>query len=338
MKFNPIKSIIRSSVKKPGEKINILTAVAHSPFESEFCRGNVEVYGMREGNTLDWNYCRPVPSNYHILPRDKGDDAIPDNVDFDVVVSQNTEAHYPFLSRYAQLLNIPLIQIYHTTPPIWQHNWQQYVHWSKQTFIADHNVFITEFSRDVWGFKENEATVIYHAADTENFRPLDMERSDIVMYTCNMLRERDYACGYQLWETISSKFNRELVGKDNNPKLSNVVDDPKQLNEKLNKCGVYLNCSLYSPFPMSLLEAATAGSPIVSTATCEIPVVFKHGHDAMLFPPDRPDLGEKYVRQLLDDRELAERIGRNAHETALRFFNPENFVAKWDKVLNDQLR
>lgn len=334
MKINPIKNIIRNSFRKPNDKINILTAVTHSPFESNLSRCNVTIYGMREGNTLDWNYCREVPKNYHILERDKGDDALP-NVDFDVIISQNTEAHYPYLSRYAQIFGIPLIQVYHTCCPIWNPNWQNYVRWSKQNYIANANVFITESSRDMWGFNEDESTVIYHAADIENFYPLNTERSEVVMYTCNMLRERDAMCGYRLWETISSKFKRELVGKDNNPRFSNPIDNPKLLNEKLNRCGVYLNTSLHSPFPMSLLEAMTAGTPIVSTSNYEIPIVFKHGYDALLFPSDRPDLGEKYVRKLLDDKELAARLGANAHKTALRFFDPNTFTDKWNKVLND---
>jgi glycosyltransferase involved in cell wall biosynthesis len=89
---------------------------------------------------------------------------------------------------------------------------------------------------------------------------------------------------------------------------------------------------------MSLLEAATAGTPIVTTSTCEIPLVFKHRHDALLFPPDRVDLARKHVEWVLTNPDEAAKMGTAARETVLKFFNPDNFVSKWNKIFESASR
>jgi hypothetical protein len=331
MNYNPVASLIARVVRKPNERINVLTGITHSPFETELSRCNVNLYGMQEKNFLGWNYCRPVPPNYYILPKEQGDNAIPSNVDFHCVLSQNPDVHYPVLARYAQMFQVPIISLYHTTPPTAMSNWRQYVAYAKQTYRSHANVFISETSREQWDHVE-DGIVIHHSADVKNFTPLNEERQPFVMYTCNALRERDWCCGNTLWETISSKFPKLLVGNDPDPNYSKPINDPKELNIVLNKCGVYLNCSLQSPFPMSLLEAATAGTPIVTTATCEIPYVFEHRKSAMLFNPEQPDVGEKYVRQLLNDKDMAKELGENARKAVLEFFNPQKFTDSWTKV------
>jgi hypothetical protein len=327
-----LKHLIARATRKAGERINVLTGITHSPFESEFARCNVNLYGMQEKNFLPWNFCRPVPKNYFMLPKEAGDNAIPQDVEFHCILSQNPDVHYPVLRRYSDIFQIPIISLYHTCPPTASPNWQGYVAWAKQTYVSAENVFISETSRDQWNYSESEGLVVHHAADIENFYPLNEIRDDFVMYTCNALHERDWACGARLWETISQKFKRLLAGRNPGVDHSKLIESPKELNQTLNKCGVYLNCSLQSPFPMSLLEAATAGTPIVSAATCEIPYVFTHKKDALLFSPDSPETGEKYVRMLLNNKDMAAELGRNARKTVLEFFNPTTFVDKWNEV------
>jgi len=332
--FNPVRSIIRNVTRKPSEPYRILTCPAHSPYETQLAKCNAEFWGFQDLNVLEWNFCRPIPKNYHLLERGKKDESIPKNIDFDFCLSHNTEAHHPYLHRYSKLFGIPLIQIYHTCAPCWNPGWQQYVQMSKHRYKADVNVFITTSNRDQWGFTESEGEVVYHAADTEHFYPLGTERKSFVLTVANMYRQRDYALGYRLYDPITQGLPRQHVGADEDPNFSVPIQDPIKLNEKFNECGVFLSTSIFSPIPCSVIEAALAGCPLVLASTCEVPIIFSHRKDALLFPPDRADLARKHIEWVLTHPDEAAKMGTAARETVLKFFNHDNFVSKWNEIFN----
>ncbi|HEX5186264.1 MAG TPA: glycosyltransferase, partial [Nitrososphaeraceae archaeon] len=72
--------------------------------------------------------------------------------------------------------------------------------------------------------------------------------------------------------------------------------------------------------------------PIVSTSTCEIPNIFKHGHDALL-SNDANEL-RQYCLQLLGDSKLRETLGNNARETVKNRFTIEKFKNKWNEIFD----
>jgi glycosyltransferase involved in cell wall biosynthesis len=81
---------------------------------------------------------------------------------------------------------------------------------------------------------------------------------------------------------------------------------------------------------MSLLEAMSCGCAVVTTATCMIPEIIKHGENGMM-SNDEDEL-RKYIEQLLEDEELRNRIGKAARETILHDFSEEDFISNWNKV------
>lgn len=78
--------------------------------------------------------------------------------------------------------------------------------------------------------------------------------------------------------------------------------------------------------PLAVLESMAAGKPIVATRVGGIPSLVKHEEHALLAPPRDPPALAHAVARLLQDRELRERLGRNARERQRTEFDIESSV------------
>jgi glycosyltransferase involved in cell wall biosynthesis len=84
--------------------------------------------------------------------------------------------------------------------------------------------------------------------------------------------------------------------------------------------------------PLAVIEAMAAGKPIVATAVGGVPDLVQNDEHALLVPPrDAPALAEA-VGRLLRDRDLRERLGRNAEERQRREFDIESTVRAFEDL------
>jgi glycosyltransferase involved in cell wall biosynthesis len=88
--------------------------------------------------------------------------------------------------------------------------------------------------------------------------------------------------------------------------------------------------------PLAVMEAMAAGKPIVATRVGGIPALVKHEQHALLAPRRDASALAEAVTRLLRDRELRERLGRNARERQRRDFDIESTVRAVED-LYDQL-
>lgn len=79
---------------------------------------------------------------------------------------------------------------------------------------------------------------------------------------------------------------------------------------------VYLHTNHVDNTPVSALEAAAAGLPVVATAVGGIPHLFEHEVTALLVPDDDDDAMARAVLRLLDDPSLAGTLSRNGRALA----------------------
>lgn len=75
---------------------------------------------------------------------------------------------------------------------------------------------------------------------------------------------------------------------------------------------VFAMASRYEGLPCSIVEAMTAARPIVATAVNAVPNVVVPGETGLLVPPGRPELLSRALRHLLDNPDVAARLGRAA--------------------------
>lgn len=118
------------------------------------------------------------------------------------------------------------------------------------------------------------------------------------------------------------------------PGLSKPAPSTEALAEEYAAARIFLNTSLISPVPTALLEAMSAGCAVVTTNTCMIPEIVKHGVNGYLFDPSDIDAGIALVKELLDNPELADKLGTAARETIVRDFSIEKNLSKWNSVFD----
>lgn len=91
----------------------------------------------------------------------------------------------------------------------------------------------------------------------------------------------------------------------------------------LEHAAVFALPSCDEALPVSLIEAMSAGVPVVATPVGGIPEVVCEGASGFLVAPGDKGALERALRRLLMDRKLAARMGAAARETARARFSPE---------------
>lgn len=327
----PVCSITRAATRKPGEPLNILTAATHEAWESGLCKTGHQFYALRGPGIKDWNTAyRPLPTNYILLNPDKGARQLPPEVDFDLVFSQNRFGQFQPLSDIAWKLHLPLVTIEHTQPVP---EWDPEILTQMKAMRGHINVFISDFSREAWGWKPEEARVVHHGIDTDTFSPNDLlvDKKNHLLSVVNDWKNRNWCCGYELWKEVSEGLPVFVVG--DTPGLSKPAASVAELVMRYRESRIFLNTSLVSPVPTALLEAMASGCAVVSTATSMIPEVIEHGVNGLM--SNDPKALAEYCRTLLKDPDLCQKLGQAARETILKTFSLQSFIDNWNKIFEE---
>ena len=247
--MNPVRSILRSTEKN--QNLNILTVPCHERYESGLCKvPNTDYWSIwREGNKK-WNTTYgDIPNNYNLLYNRKNQ--LPLWLDFDFALAQNIFGQYQFLQPLCAQMQIPLVRVEHTT---WMPYWQGDQARQLKSIRGSANVFISNHSVDVWGFKHDDPSVfvIDHTVDTDRFKPSN-SRTNRVLTVANDFVNRDYVLGYNLFQRITKGLPTKIVG--DTPGLSSPASSVYDLVSEYQQSSVYLNTAHLSPIPTSMLEA-----------------------------------------------------------------------------------
>lgn len=328
-----VRSIIRSASRP--KKLNILTICAHERYEQQLSKTGHNFYSLAIGKTWDTDYGE-VPDNYHII------NEIPDYLDFDLVLAHTDCERLKFIHQHlsnsgdlsCNKTHIPIIRHNHVLPDI-RYDTEQQKRMAVNPIVNFYS-FISKYSRGQWGFNEDNCAVIEHGVDTD-FWCKDSEnqsREPYCLSVVNELPSRDWCCGYNLWKDINSSVPCTVVGKatGENTGFSQPAHDIEHLRDLYQTAAVFLNTSIHSPVPTSLLEAMACGCPVVSTATCMIPEIIENGVNGII-ADNASDL-KFWCRELLDKPELARKIGLAGKETVKDNYNLKRFVNNWNRFFD----
>jgi len=342
--MNPVAHLI----KPRGKKLNILTCPTHERYQTGFKDLDATFYlfrdqrienGVVRNNIKDWaNKYAPLPENHILLPHN----TLPHEVIFDVVFSQNKFGQFGVLQDIARKLQIPLVSLEHTLPV---KEWDAQTKQAMLDMRGDANVFISEFSRREWGFDDVPNTsVIHHMVDTDIFKPvedkfhfggiIEHEREETCLSVCNDWINRDYFCGFKLWQHITDGLPVKVIG--DTPGLSKPASSVESLAEEYASSLIFVNTSLISPIPTSLLEAMAAGCICISTATCMIPEVIEDGVNGFL--SNDPAVLRKRIEEILANPNKYRQVGIQARNTVLTKFHKNTFNAKWDQLFRSVIK
>lgn len=325
--MNIIGNICRQAYRKESDRLNILTFSTHERNQSLFSNINADFFMYQGGNVKDWNFTyAPLPKNHSLLRKELGQHQIPLHVDFDLVLSHNRFGQYQIALPLARALHVPLVTLEHTLPI---ESWDDKTRAALRQMTGNIDVFITENNRKEWGWNETNATVIRHALDTNVFIDKNLERKSCILTVANDFINRDYFLGFRLYQGLVEGLPSRAVG--DTAGFSKPAKNIEELVNIYNTHSIYLNTAGRSPVPMATLEALSCGMPVVSVDKCELPYYIKHGVNGFL--SNNPKELKEYLRLLLNDKELCQKMGTAARQSVLEKCSIDRFTLEWEKVV-----
>lgn len=326
-----VRTILRNSTRKDSEPLNILSFPTHERYQDNLAKTGHNFYLWQSKGIKPWReeYAK-VPKGTVLLNPSRGEYQIPEYVDIDIVLSQNKFGQFQIADHLSKEYGIPLVSIEHTLP---MQEWSNEQMNSLREMRGDIDIFISDYSRHIWGWKDDSAVILHHGVDTDMFcPPKEHERKNTVLSVVNDWINRDWCCGYKLWERVTgfpkSDLSLRVIG--DTPGLSEPAPSTRELIEEYKKSRIFLNTSLISPVPTSLLEAMACGCAVVSTATCMIPEIIEHGKNGYI--SNDPDELRRYIDMLSNKEDVAQEVGENARKTILEKFGIDSFVEKWNNI------
>ena len=323
------KSILRRIQGRPDNKYNILTFNTHERYQTNQCLTGHNFYAFNWEQGKDWfTEHAPIPENYYQMPMNS---YFP-GIEFDFIIAHSKFGQLQVAKQLQMQLQVPILCLEHTLP---LEQWPQTQLEQFQNFYGDVNVFITEYSKNKWNINA-PSDVIYHGVDTDLFKPIgldkvrDMVERNGVLTVAHDFIKRDYALNYQGWERITQGLERKVVGDTEG--LSRAAENIDELVCNYQKALVYINPSVLSPVPTSMLEAMACGCPVVSMHNCDIPEFVEHGVNGYL-SNDELEL-RQFIEKLLDNPDLAIDMGKAARKTVLEKCSKERFISEWNNIFD----
>lgn len=316
-------SLLRAGYRTAAQPLNILTFPTHERYQSGLAATGHNFFLFQGEGIKTWNETyAPLPSNHSLF---KPNIEPPIDIDFDLILSQNKFGQFPVAHHLSRAWHVPLISLEHTLP---FKGWDKMALAELRSKQGDVNVFISEYSLKEWGGADADA-VIHHGVDTNIFSPAyGNARRPLLLSVVNDWINRDWCCGFNLWQKISEGMPVCVVG--DTPGLSKPATSTTQLIEFYSQSSIFLNTSLISPVPTALLEAMSCGCACVSTATCMIPEVIHHGVNGLI--SNDPAELRQFCQDLLKNEKLARKLGEAARQTILERFSMREFVNSWDSL------
>jgi hypothetical protein len=308
----------------PRASLRVLTLPTHEGYQSLLDKTGHQFLMLTGPQIKQWDHhTRKLPPNHVLLPCDgNGNCMIPNR--FDLVLCQN-RMYYEMMNRIAGDFGVPILTLDHTEPPPGMKPSQGRKWISSRAPTA---VYITEHNRTSCGGTPTDI-VIPHGIDTTLFAGWTGTEA-YGLSVVNHYKAREQFCGYSVWEYMAKDgIPLKVVG--DNPGWTESINDPTKLTGEMAKARFYLNTSLYSPVPLSMLEAMAVGCPVVTTAKQEIPNIIVNGVNG--FMHNEPQVLLDYCKELLQNPSLAAKIGQAGRQTIIDRFGIDAFVENWNNVL-----
>ena len=279
------------------------------------------VVGLEGRHTPEWDDAmRPVPPNARIV---RLEEALASSIPYDCVITHNVSDLLDakpivaprLLVIHGTLDGIVLEQGSRTPPAGLCGALAQYV-----DMIGAHVMAVSRLKGKSWGFAED---VVPFSVDVRDYLPF----------------RGDLACGLRIANDVERKkrtllwdFHMEafagipvtLVGRNDGMPGVAPARDWQSLKEMLSRHRFFIHTAdprLEDGYNMATLEAMAAGLPVLGNRHPTSPI--EHGVSGFL--SDDPVELRLFARRLLEDRELAGRMGREAQRVVAEKFSPERF-------------
>jgi len=186
--------------------------------------------------------------------------------------------------------------------------------------VGGHAVATSMFKGESWGFTDD---IVPFGIDVDEYRPYSGERAR-GLRICNFISSRRHILLWDFHEKACEDVPVTLVG--HNPDIPGVeaARNWDHLKTILQSHRFYIHTAdprFEAGHNMATAEAMAAGLPVLGNRHPTSPI--KHGVTGFL--SDNPRELGRYARMLLEDRNLAELMGRQARRTVAERFSLTRF-------------
>lgn len=187
--------------------------------------------------------------------------------------------------------------------------------------------------------------MIRFAKDEDEFSGWKGDRKHVVTIA-QSFKKRGEHLGFHIYEQITSGFYRTVYGMENEDlgEISGGSPSYENLKKVLREARVFFYFgTIPAPYTLSLIEAMMTGIPVVAVGeklrkmdaynwpNYEIPSFLVNGVNG--FVSDNVTELRTYIEQLLNDDELAQRIGQAGRKTAVELFGRKQRMQEWSDFL-----
>ncbi len=276
-------------------------------------------------------HMRPLTPNVAPITKEEAQKKLGEDGYYDLILAHNVKDIIA-----TQQFDIPKILVFHnklSTEAQLGNNPEivdKYRKMARELTTNVHCVFISKTKMDDWGL---QGEIIMPGIDVSLYGGYTGEKKR-ALRVGNSVKPRDLMTGYSLQEEVLNGLPNILMGV--NPDIPESVPSKgwDDLKNAYRENRLFLNTAMppwEDGYNLGLLEAMATGMPVVSVANPTCPIT--DGVDG--FVCDTPDKMRENIIKLLDDIDLAKKIGGEGRRMVEHKFPMSSFLEKWDTAIRD---
>lgn len=314
--MNPMRNILRSTLRTENDRLNILVITFDGQFEQMLAKTGHNLYCVPELTKIKWSPdLITLPSNVKML---KSVNNLGLRVDYDLVLCNSRIEQYALASQISNVLHIPMIIVEHFHPQnVWRLEDIEIIKTSQRQNL---HVSATNSIGSFWNIG---GRVINYGVDIPAITEIDQGSVLLV----GDFPQQDNKL---LYEMLKGVPKAKIIG--NNPGISLPLVDT-ELQKYYQMVDIYVNVSTATNLPISLLKAMAAGCAIVSNDVFVLQDALEDGKNALI-ARSIPEF-KAHISKLQNNKNLARQMGMRSREIIVEKFGLSRFVSEWGSALDD---
>jgi len=320
-----------SAINRGNSPLRIASHACHEGFQVSLAKCNTEwmFIPSPEGKTWDADY-RKMPNNIIEISQEQFN-----KMDFIDLTMSHTIQQIQGMQKMSDFFGIKHINLNHIYPnPSFNDRYIKTINESRKDAVK---VFTTEHQANEWGYGASECEIIGHGVDTDHFKDWTTVGGKIIS-VANFYQDRGDELGYDIYLDLVRNLGKDKffhIGKSSN----NSSEAAKNYNHlaSLYQVGyIFINTCHRSVLPTTLVEAMSTGMPVVTKNNPTIDKLIVNGENG--FKVENSKEMTECITMLINNRDLAFKIGKGARKTAIEKYNMDKFIGKWDTLLKRNIK
>ncbi|MEX0616721.1 MAG: glycosyltransferase family 4 protein [Candidatus Woykebacteria bacterium] len=191
----------------------------------------------------------------------------------------------------------------------------------------------------------NKSTVVHPGVDTMQFKPGKKENTEKSVLFIGRQKSYEMKGLYQLIDAMKMlpDVNLKIIGEKMYTEQKNIkflgIKTGNHLVKEIQNSTVLVLASLAhtESFGMVIIEAMACGIPVIGTDIGGIPETIVNGQDGIIVPPANSEALASAIRSIVNDPELARRMGKSGYYKVRKEFNWESRIRKTKEIFSQYI-